>query len=102
MPLHGGMVPVGRDPACAKAVWIPFSGLCPPNRKEIRMSKQEMIEEIRRHNRSADSGFLDSFKEPALERYLRRLTDVHGRRGPGSVWVRDGETPAIVTRASEA
>ena len=65
------------------------------------MSKQEMIEEIRRHNRSAGPEFLDSFKEPALERYLRRLTQVQGCRGRESVWVRDGETPAVVTREHE-
>ena len=62
------------------------------------MSKQEMIEAICRYNRTAGPDFLNSFKEPALERYLRRLTRVHGRRGPSSVWVRDGETAAVVTR----
>ena len=64
------------------------------------MSKQQIIEEIRRHNRSAQPDFLGMFDEPALERYLRRLTQVHGHRGRSSVWVRDGETAAIVTRPS--
>ena len=62
------------------------------------MSKQEMIELIRTHNRSADLAFLDGFDEPQLHRYLKRLTEVKGHRGRDSVWVRDGETPAVVTR----
>ncbi len=63
------------------------------------MSKQQMIEAIRQHNRSAPDTFLVAFEERALESYLRRLTTVQGRRGRGSVWVREAETPAIVTRA---
>jgi hypothetical protein len=63
------------------------------------MSKQQMIEAIREHNRSAPDAFLVSFNERALESYLRRLTTIQGRRGRASVWVREAETPAIVTRA---
>lgn len=63
------------------------------------MSKQQMIEAIRQHNRSAPDTFLGTFNEKALESYLRRLTTVQGRRGRGSVWVREADTRAIVTRA---
>lgn len=62
------------------------------------MSKHQMIETIREHNRTAATDFLMSFKEDQLIRYLRRLTDVAGHRGRTSVWVREGETPAIVAR----
>ena len=62
------------------------------------MSKQQIIEAIQKHNRSAEVHFLLSFDESALKRYLERLTLVNGQRGPGSVWVRQGETPAVVAR----
>lgn len=62
------------------------------------MSKQQMIDAIRQHNRTADEDFLASFDEQSLQRYLKRLTDIHGRRGKSSVWVREARTPAIVSR----
>lgn len=62
------------------------------------MSKQEVIEQIQKTNRSASAEFLSSFDEAALRTYLRRLTTVLGHRGRGSTWVREGNAPAIVTR----
>ena len=64
------------------------------------MSKQQMIELIRQHNRTADAAFLTSFEERALQSYLRRLTTVVGQRGKQSVWVREGDTHAVGTRAA--
>ena len=63
------------------------------------MSKQQMIEQIQRRNRSASDEFLGGFDEPTLKAYLNRLTNVLGHRGKTSVWVRQGSSPAIVTRA---
>lgn len=63
------------------------------------MSKQQMIEQIRRHNRSAAGEFLVHFNEQALESYLRRLSLV-SRRGRDSAWVREGHSRAIVTRVA--
>ena len=63
------------------------------------MSKQQVIEAIQRSNPSASGAFLEGFAQPSLESYLRRLTEVCGRRGRDSGWIREGETPAIVTRA---
>ena len=65
------------------------------------MSKQQLIEAIQHHNRGADSTFLMTFDEPALDHYLQRLTHLQGHRGPGAVWVRRAETPAIVTRGRQ-
>jgi len=62
------------------------------------MIKYQMVETIREHNRTAPADFLMTFKEDQLKRYLRRLTDLSGHRGRSSVWVREGETPAIVAR----
>lgn len=62
------------------------------------MSKQQMIEQIQLKNRSASPEFLERFDELALQMYLRRLTTVVGHRGRGSIWVRENNTPAIVSR----
>ncbi len=61
------------------------------------MSKQEIIEQIRRLNRSAPPDFLVSFEEQALENYLKRLALARAGRGRGSVWVRPGDCSAAVT-----
>ncbi len=63
------------------------------------MSKQQMIEAIREHNRSADQEFLTRFDEAALSDYLQRLTRVCNHRGRHSRWVRNGASPAVVTRS---
>lgn len=60
------------------------------------MSKQQVIEQIRQTNRGVKAEFLAGFDEAELNRYLRRLTEVLGHRGPGSVWVREANSPAVV------
>lgn len=62
------------------------------------MSKQELIEQIRVLNRSAQPDFLVTFDQQALETYLKRLSCLKGVRGRGSVWVRTGQSPASYTR----
>ena len=52
------------------------------------MSKHKTIETIRKYNPTAAKEFLSRFAEADLHHYLRRLTELHGHRGPGSVWVR--------------
>lgn len=52
------------------------------------MSKQQLIDEICRRNRSATRSFLEQFDFAALETYLCRLTHLAGRRGRDTVWVR--------------
>ncbi|MEX0775533.1 MAG: hypothetical protein WD042_07440 [Phycisphaeraceae bacterium] len=61
------------------------------------MSKEQVIDQIVRINRSAIRDFLDNFGEQELHSYLQRLTQVHGHRGRGSIWVRQGDTHAVVT-----
>ena len=60
------------------------------------MSKQDVIERIRQANPGVEAAFLAGFDEAELSSYLRRLTEVLGHRGPGSVWVRERGTPAVV------
>ena len=62
------------------------------------MSKQQVVEAIRQRNPSAEAEFLTSFSQQTLECYLKRLTDVCGHRGAGSIWVRTGDIPAVVMR----
>ncbi len=62
------------------------------------MSKHEIIDAIRRQNRSAAVAFLTSFDEQALRSYLKRLSLLRGGRGRASHWVREGKSPAVVTR----
>ena len=62
------------------------------------MSKQQLIDAIRIHNRSAQDAFLVTFDQQVLETYLRRLQTIQGQRGPKSVWVRESDRPAMVTR----
>lgn len=62
------------------------------------MSKQQLIEAIRTHNRSAQDDFLITFDQEVLETYLKRLVNVQGKRGRDSVWVRTGSSTAVVTR----
>lgn len=62
------------------------------------MSKQQVIEQIRSFNRTAEEGFLTHFDQPALENYLKRLELARVGRGRQSVWVRSGAAPAACTR----
>ena len=59
------------------------------------MSKQQTIEQIQQLTRGVPAGFLDTFDQDTLTRYLTRLTRVKGHRGRGSVWVRADNTPAF-------
>ncbi len=62
------------------------------------MSKQQLIEAIRERNRSASEDFLVGFDVGALNNYLSHLDYQSGPRGRDAMWVRTGETPAIVAR----
>ena len=64
------------------------------------MNKQQLIEHIRERNRSVSDAYLVRFNEQALQSYLDRLTHVVGHRGRDSRWVRQGDGPAVVTRAA--
>lgn len=65
----------------------------------LNATKQHLIDDIRRHNPTAQADFLIVFDEPALDRYLDHLRHRLQPRGGGSFWDRQPDTPAIVTRA---
>jgi hypothetical protein len=64
------------------------------------MTKQQVIDRIRQYNRSAEREFLVWFDQGQLESYLLRLSRISGCRGPSSIWVREGDTPAVVASTS--
>ena len=66
------------------------------------MSKYEMIDQIRRVNRTVNETFLLEFNEDQLESYMLRLTRLQDHRGSGTRWVRSGDTMAVVTRRRRA
>ncbi|QDU72787.1 hypothetical protein [Mucisphaera calidilacus] len=63
------------------------------------MSKLQLIESIRRVNRTASEEFLTRFDETTLHDYLRRLS-LQQRRGPASTWTRNTTIPAVTTRVA--
>lgn len=62
------------------------------------MTKPELIDAIRRLNRSVSAEYLLEFTDAMLREYLQRLTLLHGRRGRATVWVRHTTARAIATR----
>ena|GEM_PF-627996 len=77
----------------------PSVGIVPFLLPEQAMSKQQLIEAIRRHNPTADASFLTDFDSDALTHYLHHLRHMARPRGVHSYWVRRAETAAVVTRA---
>ena len=65
-------------------------------------SKAQVIDGILQINPSARQEWLDLFEVSALRRYLDHLQVALEPRGADSVWLRDGETPAVVIRAPAA
>lgn len=62
------------------------------------LSKSQLIDGIQQINQSARQDWLRLFDTSALERYLEHLHWQLEPRGRQSAWVRDGDTPAILTR----
>lgn len=62
------------------------------------MSKQQLIDAIRRYNKSAKQEFLASFDDQALRSYLERLTAVYGGEGRAGECAGQEDTTATVTR----
>jgi len=62
------------------------------------LTKGQIIEMIQQFNQSARREWLDLFDAAALRRYLEHLQWSLQPRGRESVWIREGETPAVLTR----
>ncbi len=62
------------------------------------LNKTQTIASIQEINRSVSRDWLDLFDVSALRQYLDHLQQTIQPRGGESVWIRPGETPAVVTR----
>ncbi|RMH28591.1 MAG: hypothetical protein D6693_03725 [Planctomycetota bacterium] len=63
--------------------------------------RDRLVDDIRSLNPTATRDFLAEFRPAALRLYLAHLAATRDEpRGPGAVWVRPADTPAIVTRAA--
>ncbi len=62
------------------------------------MTKARIIDAILHLNRSARRPWLEAFAAPALRQYLDHLEITLEPRDRESVWIRTGDTPAVVTR----
>lgn len=62
------------------------------------LNKDQVITAIQQINRSARQEFLMVFDTSALQRYLDHLQQSQEPRGGHSIWVRSGDTRAIVSR----
>ena len=62
------------------------------------LTKGQIIDAIQQINQSAQREFLDVFDTDALQLYFDHLQRTQEPRGGESCWVRQGETPAVVTR----
>ncbi|MCA9288093.1 MAG: hypothetical protein KDA05_05885 [Phycisphaerales bacterium] len=63
-----------------------------------RLTREQVIDRILQFNPSAKIEFLDTFSESSLSHYLDHLVATAAPRGRDAVWVRRGESPAIVGR----
>ncbi|MHC5023421.1 MAG: hypothetical protein ACYTGG_05855 [Planctomycetota bacterium] len=66
------------------------------------LSKLQLIAQIQNINQSATTDWLDHFDVSALKRYLDHLQKTLEPRGRHSTWIRQGDTPAVVTRRPAA
>lgn len=60
-------------------------------------TRDRLVEEIVRVNRTATRAFLDRFNDQALRTYLDHLQFANLPRGREARWVRPGDTRAICT-----
>jgi hypothetical protein len=64
-----------------------------------RLTREQVVDRIITINPTAKTTFLASFNEASLGRYLDHLVATSGPRGRQSpVWMRPGDSPAIMTR----
>lgn len=66
----------------------------------LSAKRRDVIDQIVRINASATVDFLSRFADAALQTYLDHLTATQRPRGRGAVWVRPGDTAAIMTAAA--
>jgi hypothetical protein len=64
------------------------------------LRREQLLGHIRTINPSASIAWLDGFEDRQLQDYLEHLQKTLEPRGRTSTWLRRGDTPGIVWRAS--
>ncbi|QYU69196.1 hypothetical protein J4558_03365 [Leptolyngbya sp. 15MV] len=71
-----------------------------PQAEHASLTREQVVDRIIEINPSATVAFLSRFEERPLRAYLDHLIVGKAPRGPASVWIRPGDSPAIVMHDS--
>lgn len=66
-----------------------------------RLTREQVVNRIIHINPTATAHFLARFTDDSLGQYLAHLMAASGPRGAHSVWLRPGDSPAILARESD-
>ena len=69
-----------------------------PAAPPVRLSREQVVEQIISINRSATAEYLDQFEQRSLDTYLDHLISSQQPRGRHARWDRPGDTPAMMSR----
>lgn len=69
-----------------------------PKAPRLRLTREQVVDQILTINRSATADYLNQFAEPQLNTYLDHLINTQAPRGRDARWDRPGDAPAIMTR----
>lgn len=69
-----------------------------PRAPRLRLSREQVVDQILTINHSATADYLAQFAEPELNNYLDHLLNCQEPRGRYARWDRPGDAPAIMSR----
>lgn len=80
------------------------AGVCEPpesgSSNTSRLTREQVVDRILALNPTASTEYLSGFPETSLTVYLEHLVVTSGPRGRHAIWVRPGDSPAIMGRES--
>lgn len=69
-----------------------------PQAPSVKLSREQVVEQIIAINRSATAEYLEQFEQKSLNNYLDHLISSQQPRGKYARWDRPGDAPAIMSR----
>ena len=69
-----------------------------PAAPPVRLSREQVVDQIISINRSATAEYLQQFEQRSLDTYLDHLISSQQPRGQHARWDRPGDTPAMMSR----
>ncbi|MBL4697374.1 MAG: hypothetical protein JKX70_00930 [Phycisphaerales bacterium] len=69
-----------------------------PAAPPVRLSREQVVDQIISINRSATAEYLEQFEQRSLDTYLDHLISSQQPRGRHARWDRPGDTPAMMSR----